>query len=691
MLFSLCLLSASFAADLKPAGTAELSGTVDVPLYAGVDPWDPTFYVEVKVGEKSTLLRVATGHDELRLTGDGATALGVTLKGEEGKDKKAKIAELDLGGVKLTDVVVIQHAAPSARVSYPPRYPKRAMPSSGEIGLSGFTGLAFAVLPSEGILRLAPADQGATLVAALGSSLDYSFFGGKKQKVGAGPAVNFNDTPLVVELAVSGQNVHAVLAMEEFGSVLVRELELEPRYFMKGKEQRQISFPPAPTWSVAEFDLQWREVAIGPVSTWTSIGRAGLGPMALFAPDGAVGQDVLRMVDLALDPVNHKIGVKAASSLKLQDYRPLREAALKKALEPTPVEEGKEQPSEEDKKKARIAALKPLASWYDATGHSDLAVPLWKEVTTGEDNICGSWLSLGQSLLRTGQPADALSASRKAAELYDGWAALSLEERSKQQKAYDAAQKKKEEWTGVVPQDHKCHTAWGDVAEAMFAMKDYSGIAALYPSKMDLDEELALVAGSALLMEGKTEQAQAAYLQAIAVERTGSPAARAGMLLTARNWEQAQAQIGASGWLFFLDDPYLLSVYLETAKKFGGEAAVNAELDRLLAMAPADPVLLLAKGDYSKAAERLQSISTRMPSSAMVQAAQAQLLLAQGRAAEAKTTAERATQMDAGDAYAWYVLASAEQALNEADNAGKHYARASQLRGANPAYARLGK
>jgi tetratricopeptide (TPR) repeat protein len=293
--------------------------------------------------------------------------------------------------------------------------------------------------------------------------------------------------------------------------------------------------------------------------------------------------------------------------------------------------------------------------------------------------------------MRTGNPADALSASRKAAELYDAWSSLSLEERTEQQKAYDAAMKKKAEWTDTVPQDHKCHVAWGDVAGEMLAMKDYTGIAALYPAKMDLDEELALVAGNALLIQGKTEQAQAAYLRAIAVERSGSPAARTGMILTARSWEQAEAQLGATGWTYFFDDPYLLSVYLDAARKFGGEAVAKAEVQRLLAMLPGDPALLTANGDYAKAAERITEISARMPGSAGVQVMQAQLLLAQGKGAEAKVAATKATELEATNALAWYTLASAEQSLNETDNAAKHYLRASQLRAANPAYASLAR
>ncbi|HNH46289.1 MAG TPA: tetratricopeptide repeat protein [Myxococcota bacterium] len=564
------------------------------------------------------------------------------------------------------------------------------MPLSGEIGLAGFTGLAFALLPSEGVLRLVPADQGASLVSALGGSLDYTSVAAFKKKVGSGPPSEFEDTPFVVEASWSGQALPATLSLESAYSTLAREVEGAPRYEMKGHTQPSLTLPAAPTLQVGEYPVQWRELGLGAVRTWSYVVRVGLGPLGLLKPNATVGIDLMRMADLAVDPVNHKLGIKAASALKLQDYRPVREAALKKALEPAPVEEGKEAPSEEDKKKARIAALKPLASWYDGVGQPALSAPLWKEVTEGEADQCGNWLSLGRSLMRTGNPADALSASRKAAELYDAWSSLSLEERTKQQKAYDAAMKKKAEWTGTVPQDHKCHVAWGDVAAEMLAMKDYTGIAAIYPSKMDLDEELALVAGNALLLQGKTEQAQAAYLRAIAVERTGSPAARVGMILTARSWEQAQAQLGASGWSFFFDDPYLLSVYLDAARKFGGEATAKAEVTRLLEMLPSDPALLIANGDYSKAADRIAEISARMPGNSGVQVMQARLLLAQGKGAEAKAAATKATELDPTNALAWYTLAGAEQSLNELDNAAKHLARASQLRASNPAYASLG-
>jgi Flp pilus assembly protein TadD len=69
---------------------------------------------------------------------------------------------------------------------------------------------------------------------------------------------------------------------------------------------------------------------------------------------------------------------------------------------------------------------------------------------------------------------------------------------------------------------------------------------------------------------------------------------------------------------------------------------------------------------------------------------QARLLLAQGKGAEAKAAATKATELDPTNALAWYTLAGAEQSLNELDNAAKHLARASQLRASNPAYASLG-
>ncbi|HND29548.1 MAG TPA: hypothetical protein PLA94_06090, partial [Myxococcota bacterium] len=359
MLLSLCLLAASFAADLKPAGTAEISGTVDVPLYAGVDPWDTAFYVEVKVGEKATLLRVATGHDELKLTTDGAKALGVKVSEEKGT---GKISELKLGDVVLSNVKVTKLSGGSGM---PPRFGKRAVPLSGEIGLAGFTGLAFALLPSEGVLRLVPADQGASLVSALGGSLDYTSVAAFKKKVGSGPPSEFEDTPFVVEASWSGQALPATLSLESAYSTLAREVEGAPRYEMKGHTQPSLTLPAAPTLQVGEYPVQWRELGLGAVRTWSYVVRVGLGPLGLLKPNATVGIDLMRMADLAVDPVNHKLGIKAASALKLQDYRPVREAALKKALEPAPVEEGKEAPSEEDKKKARIAALKPLASWYD--------------------------------------------------------------------------------------------------------------------------------------------------------------------------------------------------------------------------------------------------------------------------------------------------------------------------------------
>ena len=682
MLLSLCLLAASFAADLKPAGTAEISGTVDVPLYGSLFMGDTSYYVEVTIGDKSGLLRLATTHDELRLTSDGQKLLGVELKGE--KEPKAKVEEIKLGAVVLKDVVAVGWRA------YTPDadpFKVRPWPLAGEIGLAGFHELAFAVLPSEGVLRLAPADQGASLVSALGASLPYTGIAAFKKRIGSGDPTKFDDLPFVVEAGFSGQKLPAILALEAEYSGITREVSEPVRYWVKGYEQLQLTLPPVPSSKAGEFVWESREISLGTASVTDLVSRPGLGPLALFGPNAYVGQDLLRTLDLAVDPVNHMLGYRAITAHKLQDYRPVREAELKVKLEPAPVEEGKEPPTEEEKKKARLGAVKALAEWYDYYD-SSLALPYRKEIAEAEPELCTSWYRLGRSQFASGQPAEALTASRKAAELYDAWAALSLAERTKTKKAYDAAKKKEKEWTGSVPQDHACHRAWGDVAAELLAMRDYTGAAALYPAKMDLDENLAVNAGIALFKLGKVEEAQAAFLQAIAVDRRGTRWARAGMILTARNWEQASSQIGASG-LYYPGHPQLLQAYLAVARKFGGEEAVKKELERFLVQYPDDVSVLLLSGKLAEAERALKHQTILYPGATLVQAEQARLLLAQGKAAEAKTAAEGAIRAEPNSAYAWLTLGDVETALGNKAAADAAYAKMAIFGAGDPAYTYL--
>ena len=685
----LSLIPLSAAAD-KVAGHAEISGRVDVPLYGGLDDMDPFFYVEVTVGEKKGLLVVATGHDEVRLTAEGAGTFGVKLKG----DKPVKIAEMTIGAVKLTDVVVVERTKSSMDI------PRRALPLLGEIGLAGFPELAFALLPSAGVLRLAPAAEGAALVAEIGAPMEFGYAKEEKHKIGT-EKIEIDDG-YSVEITISGQKVNAALATERSISRLMREVSEPPLMWMKDRTIPQISLPLAPTRLSGDVPVERRTISAGNISIDLSLWRNGVGTMALYAVPAVLGQSFLRGVDLAIDTATGKVSMHEAAAVKLASWAETAEAELKKKLEPEPVPEGGEAPSAEDQKKARLGALGGVAGWYDNMGWYDKAVPMWEELSNGKPEICTNWLNYGESLVRVGKGADGAAAAKKAAELYDIWAAQPLSERTDISEKYGKA-KDKDAWEGQIPQDHACHTAWSTISAGLLLSGDYAGAAAVYPAHRDLDEMLAVVAGNALLLQGKKEEAQAAYLQSFTIDRTITAEARVGMVLTARTLEQALNQLpAAKGWMI-VNDPGMLRSYLQSIRQLGGEGAVAGEVSRLLAQDPANPLLLTAEaqaltaaGKTAEAGAALQKAGARFdrllklyPGSAMLHAAYAEYLLAKGDSAAAREAATLATTLDGKLASGWLLLADIEAAAGDTEKAEAARRRAGALAVENPAYAML--
>lgn len=676
--------SLSYAAD--GAGHAEISGRVDVPLYAGLDDMDPYFYVEVAVGEKKGLFVVATGHDEVRLTAKGAGLLGVELKG----DKPVKVGDLNVGGVTLTDVVAVERGPALGDAAL------KAMPLLGEIGLRGFPELAFAVLPSAGVLRLAPAADGAALVSEIGGALDLTCVEAEKHKIGT-EKQEF-PSACTADIAISGQKVAATFSTERAVSSLIREASAPPMFEMKDRAIPQLALPAAPTRYVVDVPVEWRSVTAGGVTSDLSLLRPGAGTSAFYAVPARLGQSFLRGVDIAFDLANGKVALRQAAAVKLGDWYATAESIARKPLDPAPAAEGAEAPTPEQQKEARLGALPGVAGWYDSQGRFDQSAPLWQELTAGKPGLCTNWLGYGNALIRTGKGREGADAAKKAAELYDAWAALPLEERKDTQEKYGKA-KDKAAWTGTVPQDHACHTAWSTVAAGLLLSGDYAGAAALLPAHRDLDETLALVAGNALLLQGKKEDAQAAYLQSFAIDRTVTVEGRAGMVLTARSLEQALDQLpAAKGWAL-AGDPGTLRAYLQTVSTLGGADAARKEAARLLALDPANPMLLTANARLApggvdsaliqRAGARFEELLRLYPGSATLQAAYADYLLAKGDTDGARKAALQATTLSPRLASAWWLLAEIESAAGDSAKAAEARRRAGALAVENPVYAGL--
>lgn len=688
MLFALLSLTVPsiLAKPLEAAGESSLSGVVEVPLYAGFSSTDVGWYVELSSGETTLFMRLAAGDADFELSAAAAGRLGLKLKGKEG-EQTASLDSASLGGVSLSDIdVTIGKPKMSGNIAV-----------DGEIGLAAFPELSWLILPSEGVVRIGAAD--ASFTGTLGTqAISFTRADPDKVKI-AGHSTDVKAAPFLVPVQISGATVNALLS---FGgpSWLAREAQGVDWYSVKNASKEPISLPAAPAYSKGEFDYEWRTVSVGGINVDTHVVRKGLGPVYLFQPNlSVIGQDVLHNMDIAIDAGAQKIAFREVSAPKLKDYSATYEARLRKALEPAADADADAQ------KAARLGGIPALSSWLVEHGKFEEAATLYREVVDDDPSTCTTWMSLGDYQLAAGRSADAVKSYQQAMDLYLPWAARPLKEREKLSKSKARADKAGREWTSAVPQDHACHVAPGKLAHAYLAEKNYTAIAQLYPSRLDLDGGLAMAAGSAALMQGRMADAEAAYRQAIKLNSitTSSANARIGLMLAtaARSWETAAAQVDTyrlandQGVTDFL----AVRLLLQAGRSSGHGADALALLRKLVEADPENAVLLSqlaielsrdGAADAGAALTRAEQVFARelqaRPTDATLWAAQAQLLLSQGKLDDARAAATKATQYDPGQALGWLALSDVESAAGNTEKATENLRHAGMVATGHPGY-----
>lgn len=684
---------AAYAAAVKPTGEAVVGSVVEVPLYAGLVGEDPYNYVEVTSGDTRLFLRLATGHRELKLSEAAAAKLKLKPSGKEG-ERSARVASLSLGAATLEGIKASITTIPGSG----------ALPVDGELGLPGFQDLAFAIVPSAGVLRLAQGTDGAALIAGIGGTPGPVGRSLKDEKVEIGSSkTTLEGAPYLVPAKWSGVEVQATLAVEEGATWLAREVEGVDWYTVAKSDRKPVTLPAAPGVQIGEVRQEWRDIELGGVRRAASVERQGQGPIWQFAVNAAVGQDVLGALDLAIDPASGTYAMKPAASSKRADYTPTLEASLRKALEAQPAEDGTA-PTAEQKAAARAGGLGSLADLLEARGRLDEAIALRSELAIAEAEDCATWLALGDTLLAAGRAGDAIEPLTMASKLYQPWALLPLAERVDIAARHADAEKKSEEWAGDAPQSHACHVAAGHLALAQLPTRNSAAVATLYPAQLDLDASLPIAAGNAALLTGNFDAAKAAYLQALKLGNGTGDEARVGLYLALapdnfpaarHHLERLRLQYNGN------TDILLVRLYVEGVRRSQGAEGVKAGLDALLAAVPDDAVLLAqrgreraAVGDAKGAAEDQASARTRFeeriatnPNDASTWASWASVLASAGEAEAAQKAAETAVKLAPANGMAWLAMADAATAAGDAAKAGESRARAGMVWARNPGYA----
>ncbi len=683
MLSVLLLLAGAQAAEFKSAGKVAISAVSEVPLYSAVNAEDAGWYVEATLGEKPLLLRLATEQEGLLLWESAATRAGLKVGGPEGK-RTARVEGLQIGEARFSGI--------TARIGR-----GSELGVDGAIGLAAFADLAWAVEPARGTVKLGPSGAG-SVAASVGTLVPFTQAPERTQRVGK-QKVSLSATPLVVEVRVSGVAVPAQLQSGQNSTSVIREVEEAPWFSVRGFPIAPVAFPAVEGAVRGEGETEWRELAVGGITAWTSVARFGMGFSAPFVPPARVGQDVLGRGSLGVDAGQHVVALAPAGDSAAVSYAERLGARLKAAAE-------EPAPAGQDADAAKAALVGKLSPWVDflmATDQAGAAVAPARQVAEARPELCTGWHAYGNAQLATGDAAGAVVSLTRAGELYQAWAKLPLAERT-ERAGNEAVHSKSADFDGVYAQNHSCHTAWGDLARAQLVAGNPGAVSALYPRYLDLDAGLPLAAGSALLQLGDKAAAEAAFRQAVQLSLLAESDARGGMMLATRerSTKLALAQVDAVAPAR-RDELRFLHVWAELLRAQGGSAAVVAGMREHLTHNPGSAAawLVLAREEAAAGTASVEALAAAdavitaraalTPRSGVVQALRAEHLRLSGKLAEAEAAAERATTLAPSEASGWYVRSLVAEQGGNAERAADARRRASAAGVADPLYASLVK
>lgn len=688
MLPVLLFTALASASEFKPAGKAVVSGVSELTLYAGIDANDPFWYVEGTIQDKPVLLRLATEGNGLLLTEAAAGRIGLKPKGKEGK-KHAAVPSLSLGAATISGI--------KAEIALPKEYPYG---TDGVIGIAAFPGLAWAIDPSAGKVKVGPSGAG-SVIDALGTGVPFTQRGERKQKIGKVKR-EIGAVALATPVSVSGVSLDASLATGQFATGVFTEVD-------GGAEWYQVAGTPNPTYPLppvaggvsGETEMEWREVAVGGMSAWSAVDRRGAGLAYSFLAPARVGQGVLGHSALGVDSGRKLYVTKAVSNTAAVPYAGVLAARLRADLA-APLPAPAPGPIDADAGKSALAGkLSPLVELLNTTAQYTEAVEVGKRWVDADPHHCTSWLALGRSQMGSGDHAAAAGSFQKAADLYQPWAVRPLADRTALV-ASEGKRSKAPDFDGVWAQPGGCYVAWGKLANAMIAAGQPDAVAGLYPKYADLDEELPLAAGNALLLKGNAAGAEAAFRQAVQLGSLQNGRARGGMLLATRgrSLDLALAQVEAT------PEPVrselrFVHVVADTLRTEGGPVGAVAGLTALASASPGSAAYWLVLAAEQSVAGTANSDSLERarvalagalaitPNVASLHALEAERLRLTGKLAEAAAEAEKATALDPTEGVGWWVRSRIAETAGDSVRAAELRKRAGQSTSRDPVYASL--
>jgi outer membrane protein OmpA-like peptidoglycan-associated protein len=682
-------------------GDVQIDGVVELPLQAGVYG-DELPYVFVNFGEEDDgawLFRITLGEPHFAVSstvadefGSGVQTMNKDFFGSLGKKKdeaayklggKHKVTFLDelyLGeGLVLSDIDAAVYSIGSA-----PLVLGSVAVDTVHGSINPHTlGLPTAILPSEGVVRFAPADQGQAILDMVGGTVvPYQYVESEVVKTYKGKEIHPNYAA-VVEVELGGQNFLIDLHTGGFGSRVNHGVDLGD----------------AATIPVADFDLRYATPKVGQqelASGWIQQRNIDVAEH----PGGVVGYlgyDFLANFDIAIDPGSMQIALRPADVQKRAwPIQAFIDATIAD-LEPEAPAEGEEpeEKTEEDLKaeqETRAGGLQDLGFLYLYNGQIDEGIAAFEEATGLDAEPCEYWSNLGNAYTMAHRFDDAAVAMQKSFDRYSAWASLSAEEREEIEELED----EEREASGVQPQDlDACFHTPGALAYSKLLAGEYEQVATMFDEHADLHPNFGVVAGVAALLAGDDDAAQGPLRQALnmgarnASEHQGVLNAtrialaelyqRSGDFDSAiAHWEREQK------WL--VGDPFAVQQYATLVGERDGADAVVPALQALAATFPENPVphTVLAnelaaagkadeaKAAYDAAAALLDDYLARRPTLAGLYGLKAWHLVQLEDWAGAKEAAQKGLDLNPTEGYAHYAMIKVAEIERKLPMALKH-------------------
>lgn len=603
----------------------------------------------------------------------------------------ANIDRISVGSLELRDVwVSTDPEAPKADLA--PRYasPEGSVGVDGVIGLQSL-GVAWAVLPSQGKVFFAPRDQGGDMVAGLQAEIlryrttpeqveVYGKSGGSKNKQRMKPSGP------IVPLNVAAQQIDVDLSFGAWASAMRSDREM----------------PESAIEQIGDRRYSWQPVQIGkqpPQFSWVrSSGSYRVLQDRAYRnsyADGLVGNNVLSQFDIASSPEGRSITFRYAPEQKRVD--PFDWLLADAQADTTP----------EDGEEVAPGTWQRVGDLYHSRGRLEEAIDAYSKPLEDEEQArsCSPWIQLGIVQAEANRVEDAIASFSAASERYHAWWDRSLEEREMIQEQLAELEEGERKNAADLPQPGLCFHADARLAAAHLASGDLDAVTALYAERLDLDADLALVAGNAYLLQGDLDAAQSAYRQANQLANKETSAVRLGLALAyeaAGDWDSAQ-ELYAAALESRDSDAMAVLMWLDASTR---ATSAPRALRQALAFRRLNPDNGVAYVAIARAAQRAgdeeelkrvteagERFFTRMeniyPHSTTLQATQALFLLELGRADDARQLAEQTLLLDPGNVLAWLALGNVYVLKGDIERGERLLRRAGRLAPMHPGYAML--